>query len=102
MDDAAFTAWVKEIAGKNERLNAIAEETANKCLEKAKDSSTDRRNPGGIKCSQQPIKAFMCVHKEFAKSCPAADQDQSEKCVKFREKIEQDKPEGNGPEEKKK
>lgn len=102
MDDAAFTAWVKEIAEKTERLNAIAEEIAKKCLEKAKDSSTDRPNPDGMKCSQQPIKAIMCVHKEFVKSCPAADQDQSEKCVKFREKIEKDKPEGDGPEEKKK
>lgn len=93
MDDDAFIADVKEIAEKTERFKAIAEETAKKCLEMAKDPSTDRPSPDEMKCSQQPIKAYMCVRKEFLKSCPAEAQDQSEKCVKFRERIEKDKPE---------
>lgn len=101
MDDDAFTAHLNEMTEKNERLKAIAEEIARKCLEKAKDTSTDRPNPDGMKCSQLPIKVLMCVHKEFLKSCPAADQDQSEKCIKFRERIEKDKSEGDEQEEKK-
>lgn len=101
MNDDAFIAWVKKVSEQTERLNGIAEEIATKCLEKAKDTSTDRPTSDGMKCSQQPIKAAMCVGKEFAKSCPAADQDQSERCVRFRERLEKDKPEGDGPEEKK-
>lgn len=91
MDDDAFTALFKAAAENSKHLSAIVEETVKKCLEKAKDPSTDMPNPDGMKCSQQPIKAIKCVFKEFVKSCPAADQDQSEKCVKFREMIEQDK-----------
>lgn len=101
MDDDAFIAWAKEMSEKTERLRGIAEVIATKCLEKARDSSTDRPTSDGMKCNQQPIKAAMCVNKEFIKSCPAADQDQSEGCVRFREWIEKGKPEGDGPEEKK-
>lgn len=99
MDDDAFIASIKQAAEKTEHLKAIAETTAKKCLQRARDSSTDMPNSDGMKCSQQPIKAIMCVHMEFLKSCPAADQNQSERCVKFRERIEKDEPERDEPEE---
>lgn len=85
----------------NERFKAILDETVNKCIEMAKDPSADRPNPDGMKCNQQPIKAMMCVDKEFLRSCPAELQDPSEKCVQFREMLEKGPTIGNCSDEKK-
>lgn len=71
---------------KEDYQKAIADATVTKCIEEAKNSPN-----GGpakdSKCNGIPLKAGMCVHKEFFKACPADMQDQSEKCVKFREMV---------------
>lgn len=67
---------------------AIAADTATKCAAAAKDSSGE--NSSG--CSKTTSKLMWCVVKEFFKACPTELQDQSERCVKMRERLNGNTP----------
>lgn len=74
-----------------EHHKAIADETATKCIEDVKKAATEDEpmpHPDGMDCSKLALKAYHCVNEEFLKSCPAELQDESEKCVKFRNALE--------------
>lgn len=100
-DASVFYDYVSQLVGQNERFKVILDETVNKCIEKAKDSSTDPSNLDGMKCSQQSINAIMCINREFLKSCPAEFQDPSEKCIQCRKMLEKESPTDHYSEEKK-
>lgn len=81
-EDGAKNYIINEVATQ-EHLKSIAADTATKCTEAAKESSGE--NPSG--CSKIAVKLMGCIMKDFFGACPADLQDQSEHCVKIREKV---------------
>lgn len=89
MNEVAYRTFVTTQMATEDYQKAVADGIATKCIEKIKsaDSSEEQIQDG---CSKVGLKAFHCSSKELINSCPVAQQDTSEPCVKFREFVNGD------------
>lgn len=98
MNENGFRSFVKKGLATEDYQKAIADETITKCIEEAKTSPDQEPAKTAGKCDSTPLKASMCVHREFFNACPIEMQDQSEKCANIREMENSGKfdPRGHG------